>query len=83
MGVTNNKAQNRYELAVGGHVSFADYLLEGNTLTITHVFVPGELRGQGVAAKVMEGVIADAQAHNYHIVPVCSYAATYMTRHRL
>lgn len=83
MPVINNPEKNRYELDTDGHLSVADYQLDGKTLTITHVYVPNELRGKGVAAKVMEAVVEDADARGLHIVPVCSYAATYMARHRL
>jgi uncharacterized protein len=45
------------------------------------VFVPEELRGGGVAAKVMEGVVADAKVRGFKIIPICSYAASYLKRH--
>lgn len=80
--VTNNVAQNRYELITDGHMSMAEYTLQGKELRINHVFVPNELRGRGVAAKVMEGVVADAKARGLTIVPVCSYAAAYMQRNK-
>lgn len=76
----NNTAQNRYELDVDGHLAIAEYRLEGDKLAVTHVFVPPELRGRGVAAKVMDGVLADAKARGLSIVPICSYAAAYMER---
>ena len=79
--ITNNTSQNRYELSVDGHLAMADYVLAGNNLTINRVFVPEELRGKGVAAKVMEAVVADAEAHGLTIIPVCSYAESYMKRH--
>ncbi len=82
-GIINNESQQRYELVVDGHVSVADYHLDGNQLSINRVYVPEALRGRGVAAQVMDGVIADANAKGLHIVPVCSYAATYMARHKL
>lgn len=81
--VTDNKASNRYELITDGHVSVADYLLEGETLTITHVGVPEALRGRGIAAQVMDGVLADAKARGLHINPLCSYASAYMARHKI
>lgn len=81
--VTNNTAQNRYELTTDGHLSVADYQLSGKTLTITHVGVPEALRGRGIAAQVMDGVVADANARGLHIEPVCSYAAAYLAKHRL
>lgn len=83
MAVIDNKEESRYELEVDGHVAFAEYRLEGDTLHINYVFSPPELRGKGVAATLMEGVVADANKRTLHINPVCSYAATYMARHRL
>ena len=80
MPVINNTAENRYELETAGHLSVADYHLSGTTLSITHVGVPEALRGQGIAAKVMEGVVADAKERRLTIMPVCSYAAAYLKR---
>ncbi len=81
-GIYNNTNENRYEIITDGHVSFAAYRLQGNQLSIDHVFVPEELRGQGMAAKIMEGVVADAKQRGLTIVPVCSYAQAYMQRQK-
>ncbi len=77
----NNPPQSRYELSVEGHVAVADYQLNGTTLSIVRVFVPDELRGKGVAAQVMAGVVDDATASGLAIIPVCSYAVAYLQRH--
>lgn len=81
MTVKNNPEKNRYELTVDGHLAIADYRFEGNKLAITHVEVPEALRGRGVAAQVMAGVVADAAARGLTIVPVCPYAAAYLKKH--
>ena len=81
MPVIDNKAQSRYELMTDGHLSIADYSLEGERISISDVEVPEALRGKGIAAQVMAGVVEDAKARNLTIVPVCSYAAAYMQRH--
>jgi uncharacterized protein len=83
MAVINNKEKSRYELETEGYLSIADYQLSGNELAITHVFVPDELRGKGIAAQVMAGVVEDAKKQNLKIVPICSYAASYVQRHKL
>lgn len=80
---TNNKNSHQYELVTDGHVSTAKYRLDGKTLYIDRVYVPDELRGRGIAAQVMEHVLQDASEHGLHIVPVCSYAVSYMARHKL
>jgi len=81
MTITNNTEKKRYELSVEDHLAVADYALDNNNLTINRVFVPEELRGKGVAGKVMEAVVADAKARSLTIIPVCSYAESYMKRH--
>jgi predicted GNAT family acetyltransferase len=79
----DNKTDSRYELLTDGHLSVADYRLEGSTLAITRVMVPEALRGRGIAAQVMDGVVADAAARGLQINPLCSYAASYMARKKL
>lgn len=83
MSVTNNTKENRYELDTDGHLSVADYYVSGKILTITHVGVPEALRGRGIAAEVMKGVVADAKERGLTIVPVCSYAAAYLKKNPL
>ena len=45
-----------------------------NRWTITHTGVRPEYGGRGIAKQLVERVIAEAQARNVRIVPVCSYA---------
>lgn len=78
--IKNNQAASRYELIVDGAMALADYRMEGTQLVITHVETPVALRGQGIAAKIMAGVVADAKARGLTIVPVCPYAAAYLKR---
>lgn len=79
--VIDNTEAERYELELNGEISVANYQLQGNNLVITYVGVPPALRGQGVAAKLMDGVVADARQRGLKIIPICSYAAAYMQRH--
>lgn len=80
MSVTDNSKASRYEMQVEGHLAVADYRLEDGKLYVTHVMVPPELRGGGVAAKLMAGVVADAKQRGLEIIPICSYAASYLKR---
>lgn len=80
MTFTNNILQNRYELEIEGQLAIVNYRLEGDRISITHVFVPETLRGRGVAADIMDGVVADAKKRGLVIVPVCSYAQSYLER---
>jgi predicted GNAT family acetyltransferase len=79
--VTHNPTQGRYELAVEGGTAFANYRREGSVLVIPYVEAPVALRGQGVAGRLMEGVVAIARAEGWKIRPLCSYAAAWVRRH--
>ena len=46
-----------------------------------HTLVPPSLGGQGVAAKLVEALIADARTQGFHITPECSYVAAAFKRH--
>lgn len=46
-----------------------------------HTFVPPAMRGQGVAQKLVEALVADARKHDFRIVPQCSYVAALFRRH--
>ena len=38
-----------------------------------HTFTPKALRGQGVAGKLYNAMVADAKAEGYKIIPGCPY----------
>lgn len=79
---TDNTLASRYERVEGGHLSYADYRKEGDTLYIKYVFAPPELRGSGAAGRLMDGVTAFARAENLKIVPICGYAASWLRKHK-
>lgn len=83
MNVKNNPSASRYELVVDGKLAIADYRLKDKIIAITHVETPPELRGQGVAAKLMAGIVTDAKERGLTIQPICPYAIAYMQKHNL
>lgn len=80
--ITDNTAESRFEMVEDGHLSFADYRREGDTLILPHVEAAQALRGSGAAGRLMEGVLEKARAEGLKVVPLCSYAAAFMKRHK-
>ncbi len=80
--VIDNPEKRRFELDIDGKVAFATYRREGEVLYIPHVEAPPSLRGSGAAGRLMQGVTDLARAQNLRIVPICSYAAAWMRRHK-
>ena len=80
--VRHNAGASRYEIEVDGRLAVAEYEVTGDRQVFTHTFVPGELRGRGLAEMLVQRALADARAAGRKIVPACSYVAKYIERHR-
>jgi len=48
---------------------------------ITSVGSPGEIGGRGVAARLVEALVADARAEDFKVHPLCSYVVAAFQRH--
>ena len=78
--VRDNVERSRYELEVSGEISVADYRRQGDTLLITHTHTPPALRGQGIAGRLVAGMLTDVRARGLRITPLCSYVVEYFER---
>lgn len=45
-----------------------------------HTFTPPEARGHGIAARLVDALIADAREQGFKIVPTCPYVAKLFDR---
>jgi uncharacterized protein len=79
--VRHNAAAHRYELTVDGQPSVVEYTAHDDRMVITHTFVPPELRGRGLAEKLVRRALDDARAQGLRVVPACSYVAAFIRRH--
>ncbi len=78
--VRHNAAARRYEAEVEGKLAVTEYAPEGDRLVFTHTFVPPELRGLGVAEKLVRTALEDARTAGRKVVPQCSYVAVFIRR---
>lgn len=46
-----------------------------------HTIVPPEIGGMGIAARLVEAMVADAREKGFKVKPVCSYVATAFDKH--
>lgn len=79
--VRHNAAEHRFETQVDGYLAVAEYERDGSHLTMTHTFVPPELRGRGIAEKLVRPALEYARKEGLTVVPACSYVAVFMQRH--
>ena len=79
--VRHNAQASRFEAEIDGHLSIADYRLQGGTMVMHHTLVPDALRGRGIAAALVREALAHARSQGLKVLPLCSYVALYMQRH--
>src|SRR6266498_4959921 len=79
--VRHNPGMNRFETWLDGYPSKLDYIQDGKNFVITHVGVHPDLRGQGVAGRIVQVSLEYAKEKSLRVIPMCSYAAAYMRRH--
>jgi uncharacterized protein len=74
----------RYVAQVEGsaHTGHLDWVARGEGVrTATHTIVPPAIGGRGIAARLVEALVADARAQGFRIVPACSYVEAMFRRH--
>lgn len=79
--VEHDTARHRFVAVVDGHECVLDYVLQGQTMVITHTGVPQEVGGRGIAAALTETALSTARQQGWKVSPICAYAAAYMRRH--
>ena len=76
-------ARGEYRAAVDGTdvIGRLTYQRRGSTLVADQTLVPPAIGGKGVAAKLVEALVADARQSGDTIVPQCSYVEAAFRRH--
>jgi predicted GNAT family acetyltransferase len=79
--IAHDAVRCRFQTRVEGEHCTLDYTLDAQTMTITHVVVPGPVGGRGIAAALMEAALTHARTQGWCVVPQCPYAAHYLDEH--
>jgi predicted GNAT family acetyltransferase len=76
-------ARGEYRAVVPGSdaVGRLTWFARGDARIADHTLVPPEIGGRGVAAALVDALIADARTEGFKIVPACSYIAAQFKRH--
>lgn len=78
--VIRNPENSRFELVVDGHLALVDYREKPGEIEYYRTFVPDELRGQGIAGKLVKAAMAYADANNLRVRPTCPVFEAYVRK---
>lgn len=70
-----------YRVDLGGATAELTWTAHGGVRRADQTFVPPQMRGQGIALKLVEALVADARAQGFTIDPKCPYVEEAFQRH--
>ena len=79
--VTNNEAEERYEVRMGDQLAILEYKRKGNHITYIHTGVPPAMEGHGIASQLAHTALEDAQKERLTVTPQCPFVASYIREH--
>ena len=83
MNVEHQPGKQRFVVLSGGMESVLEYrVLPRNGIDFSRTFVPEELRGQGIAEKLVRTGIAWAREEGYTLQASCWYVKRFLERGR-
>jgi predicted GNAT family acetyltransferase len=77
----HNERESRYEFHVEEFTPHIEYEIKEDKIYLTHTRVPEELKGQGIARKLVLAVFEELSDSDYKIVPVCDYIKAFVDKH--
>jgi predicted GNAT family acetyltransferase len=79
--VVENRADHRFEMALGDAIAAAYYRPKDGNVVLTHTEVPQQLSGQGFGSKLAAGVFQLLRESGRKAVVRCPFLAVWVSRH--
>jgi uncharacterized protein len=79
--IRDNTALSRFELDADGVTAFMTYRLGHGAITLQHTETPPQARGQGIASRLVAGVLDIARARGLKVIPRCPFVSAYIDKH--
>jgi uncharacterized protein len=82
VAVSENPAQERYEVTTGGELAgFTQYRRRPGLIAFVHTEIDPRFEGQGLASRLIAFALDDARDHDLAVLPFCPFVNGYIERH--
>lgn len=78
---SGNSGEYHAHVADSDHIGRLTWVERGGARVAEHTLVPPPIGGRGIAARLVEALVADARAQNFKVKPVCSYVVAKFDEH--
>jgi predicted GNAT family acetyltransferase len=81
--VRNKPDARRFELldSAGRIVGVCDYYIDGDVVVLPHTEIVPELRGNGLGAELVQGVLDDVRSRGAQVRPLCWFVVEFIDEH--
>ena len=79
--IINDKQGSRFVLDVDGLEVYVLYAEDKETIDLYSTYTPPQLRGQGLAEKVVLAAFEYAKEKNLKVIPSCWYVRKFLDKH--
>lgn len=82
MSIEHNTEEGLFETEVDGFKAYLAYRpVDDRWLDYYSTYVPANLRGRGIAGRIVKVALEFASQEGYRIRPTCSFVADFVERH--
>ncbi len=78
LAIEHQQARHRFIIAVAGYEAVLEYRLNGKHIDFSRTFVPNELRGKGLAERLVRHGLKWAKAQDFEIDASCWYVQKFL-----
>lgn len=80
--VVHQAERQRFVVAANGAEALLEYrMVAPDVIDFVHTYTPAAMRGQGIAALLVEAGVAHARAQGWRVIGSCSYVAAWLQKH--
>jgi uncharacterized protein len=80
--VTDNKAESRFEIRVGGELAgFVGYILDGSVIDLVHTEIDQKFQGGGLAGQLASASLDSARDRGLAVLPTCPFIRSWIRKH--
>ncbi|HEV2855270.1 MAG TPA: GNAT family N-acetyltransferase [Thermoanaerobaculia bacterium] len=79
--VQQNEKERKFYADVDGREAVVEYAKMGDIYNLAHTYVPEEMRGQGIADKLVRGTLDEIRRQDARFLPSCPFVQAFVKKH--
>jgi uncharacterized protein len=76
--VQQDQTERKFYADIDGHQAVVEYVKMGDVYNLLHTWVPEELRGQGVADRLVQGTLEEIRRQGAQFLPSCPFIQIFL-----